>query len=262
VTTHSRFELHGRRAVVTGASSGIGQAIAVALAEAGADVAGMSLEAAPETERAVRAAGRETLMLVGDTGDTKDVERLAAETTERLGGIDVWVNNAAKLMVKPLLETSDQDWHGLLAANLHGYFYGCRAAARQMVEQGTGGRIVNVSSAADVQPLADLSAYVTAKGGVVGLSKALAIELAPYGITVNAIAPGATETPMNAQAYTNEVRHAYEQRIPLGRVGAPADVAGAAVFLSSDAAGYVTGHELLVDGGLTINGSVGHRRDA
>jgi NAD(P)-dependent dehydrogenase (short-subunit alcohol dehydrogenase family) len=256
-----RFDLRGRRAVVTGASSGIGQAIAVALAEAGAEVAGMSLEEAPETQRAVEAVGRTALMLVGDTGNADDVERLAAEASERLGGIDVWVNNAARLLVKPLLETSNDDWHGLLAANLHGYFYGCRAAARRMIEQGTGGRILNISSAADVQPLADLSAYVTAKGGVVGLSKTLAVELAPHRITVNAIAPGATETPMNATAYTPEVRRRYEERIPLGRVGAPEDVAGAALFLASDAAGYVTGQELLVDGGLTVNGSVGHRRD-
>jgi 3-oxoacyl-[acyl-carrier protein] reductase len=237
--------LAGKRAVVTGAASGIGRATAEALAAAGARVAGLDL-AESGTE----------VSLVGDTSRVEDVERVG----DALGGVDIWVNNAARLLVRSVAETTDEEWHGLLGANLHGYFYGCRAAARRMLAQGTGGRIVNVTSAVNFQPAADLSAYGAAKGAIATLTKALALELAPAGVTVNAVAPGATETAMNAQAYTPEVRRTYEERIPLGRIGTPEEVADVVVFLASDAARYVTGQELLVDGGLTINGTVGHAR--
>jgi NAD(P)-dependent dehydrogenase (short-subunit alcohol dehydrogenase family) len=250
-TVPAAFSLRGRRAVVTGAATGIGRAIADALGAAGAHVAGIDKVEAPADH----------LMLHGDTGRVEDVERLAAAAIEQFGGIDIWVNNAARLMVKPLLETTDEDWHGLLAANLHGYFYGCRAAGRAMVEQGTGGRIVNVASAADILVVADLGAYIAAKGAIVAMTKVLALELADHNITVNALAPGAIDTPLNQTAWSDEVRHVYEQRIGLHRIGTPQEVADAALFLASDASRYVTGQELVVDGGLTINGSVGHARD-
>jgi len=257
------FELTGRRVVVTGASRGIGAAAAIALARAGANVAFDYKSATAEAEKTaagIREAGREAIVLQGDTGDPAHVEELAAAAVEAWGGIDVWVNNAARLMVKPFLDMTDDDWHGLLAANLHGYYYGCRAAARQMIAQGRGGRIVNVTSVVDIQPIAELSAYVTAKGGILGLTKTLAVELGPHGITVNALSPGATDTPLNQVAYTPEVRRNYNERIPLGHIASAEEVADAIVFLASDAARYVNGHELVVDGGIVLNGNVGHAR--
>src|SRR4051794_34703704 len=168
------FSLAGPRVVVTGASSGIGEAVARGFAAAGARVAGISLD---------RGSPVDGIFVAADSGDSAAVESLAARVAAEWGGIDVWVDHPARLMVKPLVETSDEDWHGLLRANLHGYFYGCRAAARRMLAAGSG-RIVNVSSAARILAVPGFTAYTAAKGAIEALTKTLALELAPHGITV------------------------------------------------------------------------------
>jgi NAD(P)-dependent dehydrogenase (short-subunit alcohol dehydrogenase family) len=255
--------LIGESAVVTGVSRGIGRATAIALARAGANVAGVYLndpEGARAVEMAIESQGVEAAIFEADTGDPGTAERLVDTAQGRWGSVDIWVNNAARLMVRPIVETSDDEWHGLLAANLHGYFYGSRAAARVMCDQGKG-RIINVTSAADILFVPNLGAYATAKGGVLALSKNLALETARHGVTVNTVSPGAIDTPLNIDAWTAEVRRTYTERIPLGRVGSEDEVADVIVFLASEASRYMTGQEVVVDGGLVINGDVGHAVD-
>jgi NAD(P)-dependent dehydrogenase (short-subunit alcohol dehydrogenase family) len=256
------FDLSGKRVVVSGLSYGIGRAIGLAFAEAGALVSGYyhgstSTEA---TAADLRTAGAPDAWVERvDASDWDAVSAFADNVVGAFGGIDVWVNNAARLLVKPLLEMTPGDYRSLLALNLDGYFYGSRAAAQRMKDQGRG-RIINVSSVVNMQPPQDLTAYVTAKGGVSAMTRAMAVDLACYGITVNSVSPGATETPLNAVAYTPEVRARYAQRIALARIATAREAALPVLFLASDAASYITGADLVCDGGITINGTVGHAR--
>jgi NAD(P)-dependent dehydrogenase (short-subunit alcohol dehydrogenase family) len=257
------WNLLGKRAVVTGASRGIGQAAAIALAQSGADVASIHLADAANasvTERAIRQTGRRAIMVEGDVSDAQQVDDFAQQVQQEWGGIDIWVNNAARILVRPFLEMTDEEWQTLLGSNLNGYYHGCRAALRIMLPAGCG-NIVNISSVTDIQPIANMAAYITAKGAVVALTKSLAVEFASRGIVINAVAPGATETQLTTAIYTPAVRKAYNERIAVGRVGQPDDLVGAILFLASSAARYVCGHELVVDGGLHLNGSVGFAAD-
>lgn len=243
------FDLAGKVALVTGANTGIGQAIAVALAEAGADVAVAGRSPAGETLAQIAKTGRHAVGIGADLSSIEPVDRVIAETVSALGRIDILVNNAGIIRRADLAEFSEADWDAVVDTNLKSLFFLSQAASRPMVAQGSG-KIINIASLLSFQGGIRVPSYAAAKSGVAGVTKAMANELAPQGVQVNAIAPGYIATNNTAALQADETRsRQILERIPTGRWGRPEDIAGAAVFLASPAADYVTGQVLAVDGG-------------
>jgi 2-deoxy-D-gluconate 3-dehydrogenase len=244
------FNLDGKVAVVTGSSTGIGAAIALGLARAGADVICHGRgEEAQATSEAVRALGRRSVAISADLSDRAAQETFVASAASAFGRVDLLINNAGSIRRSPAVDYTDDDWDFLLEVNLTAPFRLSRRIGKLMIEQG-GGRIINIASLLSFQGGILVPGYAASKGGVAQLTKALANEWTSKGVTVNAIAPGyiATKNTEALRADPNRSRQILE-RIPAGRWGEPDDIAGAAVFLCSDAARYVTGQVLAVDGG-------------
>lgn len=246
------FELKGKKALVTGSSRGIGRGIALALATQGAVVAINYRSKKEEAEAVVaeiKAMGREAFSVQADVSDPASISQMFAEIKSKWGNLDILVNNAGILQTKPFDQVSVEDWDRMINVNLRGQYFCAQEAARLMKE---GGRIVNIASISSggvgvAYP--QISHYTASKGGVVGMTEALAIELGPK-INVNAIAPGAIETDMTKQALSDEkAKQGMLMRVPKKRIGQPKDIGAAAAFLASDEADYVTGTVLYVDGG-------------
>jgi 2-deoxy-D-gluconate 3-dehydrogenase len=246
---NSPFDLSGKAAIVTGANTGIGQAIAVALAEAGADLALAGRSRADETAVRVEAAGRRAVLVDADLATTAPVQKVVDETLAAFGRLDILVNNAGIIRRADAVDFSEADWDAVIDTNLKSLFFLCQAAGRHMLGQGRG-KIINIASLLSFQGGIRVPSYAAAKSGVAGLTRALANEWAGLGVNVNAIAPGYIATNNTAALQADETRNRQIlERIPAGRWGDPMDIAGAAVFLASSAAAYVNGHILAVDGG-------------
>jgi 2-deoxy-D-gluconate 3-dehydrogenase len=246
------FRLDGKVALVTGASRGLGRGIATALASAGAEVV-LHSSTAPASDVAAAiegATGRRTAALTADLHDRAAADRLMTDALAAFGRIDILVNNAGIIRRQPAADHGDDIWDEVLEVNLSSVFRLSRAAGRQMLERGSGGKIINIASMLSFQGGITVPGYAAAKGGLVQLTKALANEWAAQGINVNAIAPGYFATDNTQALRADAARYrAITERIPAGKWGTPQDLAGAAIFLASRAADYVHGHVLVVDGG-------------
>jgi glucose 1-dehydrogenase len=249
-------------AIVTGSDSGIGRAIALGLAHAGAAVTinyHSNKDAAEDVRQQIEGNGGMALCVQGNVASVGDLQQLVDETVQRFGRLDIMVNNAGMETRTSVLETREQDYDRVLAVNLKGAFFGTQLAAKQMLKQGDkrGGRIINISSVHEDWPMPGNTPYCCSKGGMRMLTRTAGVELAPHGITVVGVGPGAVDTPINEGTLADpEKKAALDKAIPLGRVAEPDEIAGLVVWLASDQAGYVTATTYFMDGGI-MQSSVG-----
>lgn len=246
----NNFKLDGRVAIVTGCNTGLGQGMALALAQAGADIVGVNVTAPDDTRVQIEATGRRFLDLRANLSDVSSINGLIAEALTLTGAIHILVNNAGIIRREDAISFTEKDWDDVVDLNLKSVFFFSQAVARQFIAQDTGGKIINVASMLSYQGGVRVPSYTASKSGVMGITRALANEWAKHGINVNAIAPGYMATDNTTALRADESRNAaILERIPAGRWGVPADMAGPVVFLASDAANYVNGYTVAVDGG-------------
>ncbi|CAL4869493.1 2-dehydro-3-deoxy-D-gluconate 5-dehydrogenase (plasmid) [Asticcacaulis sp. MM231] len=243
------FDLTGKVALVTGANTGLGQGVALALAEAGADIAAAGIVPATETGEKVEALGRRFFNIEANLMSIEPVERIVAETLSNLGGLDILVNNAGLIRRQDAVDFSEKDWDDVMNVNIKGAFFMAQAAGRHMIAQGSG-KIINIASMLSFQGGIRVPSYTASKSGIAGITRLLANEWASKGLNINAIAPGYMATDNTAQIRADPAREqAILDRIPANRWGLPSDLGGAVIFLASSASDYVNGAIIPVDGG-------------